>query len=54
MKKLRKDNDNGLPAVGKLLDDFSSDLPENFNRFFIAVARGFEKFFSPPFEDNKK
>ena len=56
MKKPKKDNDISFPtdlgAIGKLLDDASSDLPNQFVSFLDAVETGFKKFFSPPKIEN--
>mgnify|MGYP001216915047 CR=1 FL=1 len=53
MKKSTKDVYKGLPtdfgAIGKLLDDASSDLPNKFDSLLDSAANGFKKFFSPPF-----
>ena len=53
MKKPKKDINKGLPtdfgAVGKLLDEASSDLPKQFENLLDSIAEGFKKFFSPPF-----
>ena len=57
MKKPKKNIDKGLStdfgAVGKLLDDASSDLPVRFDSFLDSVAAGFKKFFSPPLIEKK-
>ena len=56
MKKNHKNIDKRLPtdfgAVGKLLDDASSDLPNQFNSFIDSIEVGFKKFFSPPKIEN--
>ena len=53
MKKPKKDNDISFPtdlgAIGKLLDDASSDLPNQFDNLLDSIAKGFKLFFSPPF-----
>ena len=53
MKKTKKNIDKGLPtdfgSVGKLLDDASNDLPNQFANLLDSVAEGFQKFFSPPY-----
>ena len=52
MKKPDKDIAKELPtdfgAIGKLLDDALSDLPNQFDTLLNSVAKGFKKFFSPP------
>ena len=52
MKKPEKDIAKELPtdfgAVGKLLDDALSDLPNQFDTLLNSGAKGFKKFFSPP------
>ena len=56
MKNNKKNIEKGLPtnfgAVGKLLDDASSDLPNQFVSFLDSVETGFKKFFSPPKIEN--
>ena len=56
MKKPRKAINLQLPTdfgvVGKLLDDASSDLPNQFNSFIDSIEVGFKKFFSPPIIEN--
>ena len=51
MKK-KKNLDMGLPTdfgvIGKLLDDASNDLPNQFGCFLDSIELGFKKFFSPP------
>ena len=47
LRKMKKDIDKGLPAVGKLIDDTSKDLPIKSNNFINAVIIGIDKFFSP-------
>ena len=53
MKKPDKDIAKELPtdfgAVGKLLDDALSDLPNQFDSLLDSIAKGFKLFFSPPF-----
>ena len=44
---MKEDIDKGLPAVGKLIDDTSSELPIKSNSFVNAIINGIEKFFSP-------
>ena len=46
LKNMKKDINLGLPAIGKVLDDVSNDLPDKFERFFNSAAEGFEKFFT--------
>ncbi len=52
MKKLKKEIDKSLPtdfgALGKLLDDASSDLSNQFENFIDSVEEGFKNFFSQP------
>ncbi len=52
MKKPKKEIDKRLPtnfgALGKLLDDASSDLSNQFDSFLDSVEKGFKKFLSPP------
>ena len=49
----KKDINKGLPtdfgAVGKLLDDALSNLPNKYDSLVDSIAGGFKKFFSPPF-----
>ena len=56
MKKTNKSIEKGLPtdfgAVGKLLDDASSNLPNQFVSFLDSLEAGFKKFFSPPKIEN--
>ena len=52
MKIPKRDFAKGLPtdfgAVGKLLDEAVSDLPNKFDNFLNAIEDGFKNFFSPP------
>ena len=52
MKKPGKAINRQLPTdfgvVGKLLDDASSDLPNQYKGFLDSIKGGFKKFFSPP------
>ena len=47
LKKMKKDIDKELPAVGKMLGDTAEDLPNKGDRFLNAVISGIDKFFSP-------
>ena len=46
LDKMKEGIEQGLPAVGKLIDEVASDLPKKVDSFFNAVADGFEKFFT--------
>ena len=52
MEKMNKDTNKILSTdfgvIGKLLDDASNDLPNQFGSFLDSIAVGFNKFFSPP------
>ena len=46
LDKMKEGIDQGLPAVGKLIDEVDSLLPKKIDSFFNSVAEGFEKFFT--------
>ena len=46
LDRMKEEVEQGLPAVGKLIDEVASDLPKKIDSFFNAVADGFEKFFT--------
>ena len=46
LDKMKEGIDQGLPGVGKLIDEVASDLPKKIDSFFNSVAEGFEKFFT--------
>ena len=47
-ERIAKELPTDFGAVGKLLDDALSDLPNQYDTLLNSVAKGFKKFFSPP------
>ena len=54
MKKIRKEINDNLPHVDKLLSDTGETILKTLDNFLKDVVKGAEKLFESPFKDKEK
>ena len=54
MKKIRKEINDNLPQVDKLLSDTGETILKTLDNFLNDVVKGAEKLFESPFKEKEK